>query len=483
MLKQTLQQKQLQKLSPQQIQLMKLIQLHTQEFEDRIKEEIEENPALDEGREADPDNLSNEETWEDEPNNDPLKDLEDFLPEDEIPDYRTQSSNYSSDDEDRSMPVGESKSFSDIVRAQVGMLTLNEQEQQLAHYIIGSLDDSGYLERPLDRIADDLAFSVGVYTDEAALLRVLKQVQALDPPGIGARDLRECLLLQLQRKSQTPVVAIAISIVKDYFEEFSKKHYEKLTQRLQCTQEELKEAVAMISKLNPKPGNTIATGKPTETVTPDFILDSNDGELELSLNSRNAPQLHVSRQMREILETYQNDKDSKSAKEAAVYAKQKIDSAKWFIDAIKQRQDTLLRTMSAIVEYQREYFLSGDERQLKPMILKDIADKIKMDISTISRVASNKYIQTPYGTFLIKKFFSESMKNEEGEDVSTIKIKKILEEVIEEENPKKPLTDEKLAKILKEKGYPIARRTIAKYREQLNIPIARLRKTLWWRVG
>ncbi|MCH8553730.1 MAG: RNA polymerase factor sigma-54 [Schleiferiaceae bacterium] len=478
MLKQTLQQKQLQKLSPQQIQLMKLIQLHTQEFEDRIKEEIEENPALDEGREADPDNLSNEETWEDEPNNDPLKDLEDFLPEDEIPDYRTQSSNYSSDDEDRSMPVGESKSFSDIVRAQVGMLTLNEQEQQLAHYIIGSLDDSGYLERPLDRIADDLAFSVGVYTDEAALLRVLKQVQALDPPGIGARDLRECLLLQLQRKSQTPVVAIAISIVKDYFEEFSKKHYEKLTQRLQCTQEELKEAVAMISKLNPKPGNTIATGKPTETVTPDFILDSNDGELELSLNSRNAPQLHVSRQMREILETYQNDKDSKSAKEAAVYAKQKIDSAKWFIDAIKQRQDTLLRTMSAIVEYQREYFLSGDERQLKPMILKDIADKIKMDISTISRVASNKYIQTPYGTFLIKKFFSESMKNEEGEDVSTIKIKKILEEVIEEENPKKPLTDEKLAKILKEKGYPIARRTIAKYREQLNIPIARLRKTL-----
>ncbi len=478
MLKQTLQQKQLQKLSPQQIQLMKLIQLHTQEFEDRIKEEIEENPALDEGREADPDNLSNEENWEDEPNNDPLKDLEDFLPEDEIPDYRTQSSNYSSDDEDRSMPVGESKSFSDIVRAQVGMLTLNEQEQQLAHYIIGSLDDSGYLERPLDRIADDLAFSVGIYTDEAALLRVLKQVQALDPPGIGARSLRECLLLQLQRKSQTSVVAIAISIVKDYFEEFSKKHYEKLTQRLQCTQEELKEAVAMISKLNPKPGNTIATGKPTETVTPDFILDSNDGELELSLNSRNAPQLHVSRQMREILETYQNDKDSKSAKEAAVYAKQKIDSAKWFIDAIKQRQDTLLRTMSAIVEYQREYFLSGDERQLKPMILKDIADKIKMDISTISRVASNKYIQTPYGTFLIKKFFSESMKNEEGEDVSTIKIKKILEEVIEEENPKKPLTDEKLAKILKEKGYPIARRTIAKYREQLNIPIARLRKTL-----
>jgi RNA polymerase sigma-54 factor len=304
-------------------------------------------------------------------------------------------------------------------------------------------------------------------------------VQSLEPAGIGARDLRECLLLQLRRKSKTQANANALRIVDEQFDPFTKKHFDKLLYRLDLTDETLRDALTVISKLNPKPGNTLNTGgKPTETVTPDFLLQVEDGEMTLTLNGRNAPQLHVSRQMREILETYQNDKTSKSARDAAVYAKQKIDAAKWFIDAVKQRQDTLLRTMNAIVNYQRDYFLSGDERQMRPMILKDIADIVQMDISTISRVASNKYIQTPYGTFLIKTFFSESMKNEEGEDVSTIRIKKFLEELIDEEDKRHPLTDDELAKLIKEKGIPIARRTIAKYREQLNIPIARMRKTL-----
>jgi RNA polymerase sigma-54 factor len=479
-LKQTLHQKLTQKLSPQQIQLMKLVQLQTQEFEDRIKEEIEENPALDEGAEA-PD-FENEEEWGDDDEqqeHDPMSDLEDFLPEDEIPDYKTQSSNYSPDDEQRTVPLVEAVSFKEQVISQIGMLNLTEQEYQMALYIIGSLDDSGYLDRELDRMADDLAFSQGIYTTAEALEHVLYRIQELEPAGIGARDLQECLLLQVKRKSQTPPVRLAVKILDEQFDAFSKKHYDKLVSRLDIDDQKLRDAISIISRLNPKPGNTFSTGgKPTETITPDFILSIDDGEMELTLNSRNTPQLHVSRQMREILETYQHDKKSRSARDAALYAKQKIDAAKWFIDAIKQRHDTLLRAMSAIVNFQREFFLSGDERMMRPMILKDIADIVQMDISTISRVASNKYIQTPYGTFLIKTFFSESMKSEDGEDVSTIKIKKFLEELIEEEDKRRPLTDEKLAKLIKAKGIPIARRTIAKYREQLNIPIARMRKVL-----
>ncbi len=481
MLKQGLQQKLAQKLSPLQIQLMKMVQLQTQEFEDRLKEEIEENPALDEGREdEDPkDEWDNQEDDAANEEQDPLSNLEEFLPEDEIPDYRTQSSNYSPDDEDRVIPIAENVSFKEQLVSQMGLLNLTDDQKKMAVYIIGSLDDSGYLERELDRIADDLAFSQGIYATVEDLEYVLGQVQSLEPAGIGARDLRECLLLQLRRKSKTQANANALRIVDEQFDPFTKKHFDKLLYRLDLTDETLRDALTVISKLNPKPGNTLNTGgKPTETVTPDFLLQVEDGEMTLTLNGRNAPQLHVSRQMREILETYQNDKTSKSARDAAVYAKQKIDAAKWFIDAVKQRQDTLLRTMNAIVNYQRDYFLSGDERQMRPMILKDIADIVQMDISTISRVASNKYIQTPYGTFLIKTFFSESMKNEEGEDVSTIRIKKFLEELIDEEDKRHPLTDDELAKLIKEKGIPIARRTIAKYREQLNIPIARMRKTL-----
>jgi RNA polymerase sigma-54 factor len=480
-LKQGLQQKLAQKLSPLQIQLMKMVQLQTQEFEDRLKEEIEENPALDEGREdEDPkDEWDNQEDDAANEEQDPLSNLEEFLPEDEIPDYRTQSSNYSPDDEDRVIPIAENVSFKEQLVSQMGLLNLTDDQKKMAVYIIGSLDDSGYLERELDRIADDLAFSQGIYATVEDLEYVLGQVQSLEPAGIGARDLRECLLLQLRRKSKTQANANALRIVDEQFDPFTKKHFDKLLYRLDLTDETLRDALTVISKLNPKPGNTLNTGgKPTETVTPDFLLQVEDGEMTLTLNGRNAPQLHVSRQMREILETYQNDKTSKSARDAAVYAKQKIDAAKWFIDAVKQRQDTLLRTMNAIVNYQRDYFLSGDERQMRPMILKDIADIVQMDISTISRVASNKYIQTPYGTFLIKTFFSESMKNEEGEDVSTIRIKKFLEELIDEEDKRHPLTDDELAKLIKEKGIPIARRTIAKYREQLNIPIARMRKTL-----
>lgn len=481
MLKQGLQQKLTQKLSPLQIQLMKMVQLQTQEFEDRLKEEIEENPALDEGREDEEpkDEWDNQEEEAQQDEQDPLSNLEEFLPEDEIPDYRTQSSNYSPDDEDRVVPIAEYVSFKEQLVSQMGMLNLTESQKKMAVYIIGSLDDSGYLERELDRIADDLAFSQGIYATVEDLEYVLSQVQSLEPAGIGARDLRECLLLQLRRKSKTQANANALRIVEEQFDPFTKKHFDKLLYRLDLTDETLRDALTVISKLNPKPGNTLNTGgKPTETVTPDFLLQVEDGEMTLTLNSRNAPQLHVSRQMREILETYQNDKTSKSARDAAIYAKQKIDAAKWFIDAVKQRQDTLLRTMNAIVNYQRAYFLSGDERMMRPMILKDIADIVQMDISTISRVASNKYIQTPYGTFLIKTFFSESMKNEEGEDISTIRIKKILEELIDEEDKQQPLTDDELAKMIKEKGIPIARRTIAKYREQLNIPIARMRKTL-----
>lgn len=486
MLKQQLSQKLLQKLSPQQIQLMKLIQLPTQALEQKIKEELEANPALEEGREDDmsaEDRLNEgDDTYDNDSDVIEAEDInvDEYLSDDEVPDYRYRANNYSADDEETSVPVSGGTSFHEYLTTQLGMRNLTGENRLVAEYLLGNIDDDGYIRRDLSSIVDDLAFTQNIFTDEARLEKILKEIQDLDPPGVGARDLKECLLLQLYRRQPTASILTAIAILEEHFDEFIKKHYQKMMDRLEIDEEFLKDAIHEISRLNPKPGNSSSnTQQSIQTVIPDFIINIQDGELELSLNARNAPELNVSREYKEMLESYKNTKEkNKSQKEAILFVKQKLDGAKWFIDAIRQRQQTLMLTMSSIMNFQKEYFLSGDQRKLKPMILKDIADEISMDISTVSRVASNKYVQTPYGTFLIKEFFSESMKNEAGEDVSTKQIKKILEDSIGEEDKKKPLTDEKLAKLLKEKGFPIARRTVAKYREQLNIPVARLRKQL-----
>ena len=486
MLKQQLSQKLLQKLSPQQIQLMKLIQLPTQALEQKIKEEMEANPALEEGKEDDlsaEDRLNDgEDTYDNDSDVIEAEDInvDEYLSDDEIPDYRYRANNYSADDEETRVPVSGGTSFHEYLTTQLGMRDLTGEDRLVAEYLLGNIDDDGYIRRDLASIVDDLAFTQNIFTDEARLEKILEEIQDLDPPGVGARDLKECLLLQLYRKEPTASIRTAIAILEDHFDEFIKKHYQKMMDRLEIDEGFLKDAIQEISRLNPKPGNSSSnTQQSIQTVIPDFIINIQDGELELSLNARNAPELNVSREYKEMLEAYKNTKEkNKSQKEAILFVKQKLDGAKWFIDAIRQRQQTLMLTMSSIMNFQKEYFLSGDQRKLKPMILKDIADEIGMDISTVSRVASNKYVQTPYGTFLIKEFFSESMKNEAGEDVSTKQIKKILEDSIAEENKKKPLTDEKLAKLLKDKGFPIARRTVAKYREQLNIPVARLRKQL-----
>jgi RNA polymerase sigma-54 factor len=486
MLKQQLSQKLLQKLSPQQIQLMKLIQLPTQALEQKIKEEMEANPALEEGKEDDlsaEDRLNDgEDTYDNDSDVIEAEDInvDEYLSDDEIPDYRYRANNYSADDEETRVPVSGGTSFHEYLTTQLGMRDLTGEDRLVAEYLLGNIDDDGYIRRDLASIVDDLAFTQNIFTDEARLEKILEEIQDLDPPGVGARDLKECLLLQLYRKEPTASIRTAIAILEDHFDEFIKKHYQKMMDRLEIDEGFLKDAIREISRLNPKPGNSSSnTQQSIQTVIPDFIINIQDGELELSLNARNAPELNVSREYKEMLEAYKNTKEkNKSQKEAILFVKQKLDGAKWFIDAIRQRQQTLMLTMSSIMNFQKEYFLSGDQRKLKPMILKDIADEIGMDISTVSRVASNKYVQTPYGTFLIKEFFSESMKNEAGEDVSTKQIKKILEDSIAEENKKKPLTDEKLAKLLKDKGFPIARRTVAKYREQLNIPVARLRKQL-----
>ena len=374
------------------------------------------------------------------------------------------------------------KSFHENLQDQLGLRPLNEREYQIAMHIIGNIDDSGYIKRSLDAMVDDLALAQNISTKKSELERLLSIIQEFDPVGVGARNLQECLLLQLERKDyETEALKNAIKIIKRSFSDFTKKHYEKITKKLDLTEDQLKEAIAEILTLNPKPGNSLGdTGKTSEYIIPDFILSNNDGELELTLNSKNAPELRVSKTYSEMLKTFADSKNKKDKKqkEAIMFVKQKLDSAKWFIDAIKQRQHTLLVTMEAIMEHQKEYFLEGDETMLKPMILKDIADKVNLDISTISRVVNSKYVQTPFGTFLLKSFFSESMEKESGEVVSTREIKKILQDCIDAEDKKKPVTDEALAKILKEKGYNIARRTVAKYREQLNIPVARLRKEL-----
>ncbi|MBT7659950.1 MAG: RNA polymerase factor sigma-54 [Bacteroidetes bacterium] len=480
MLKQNLSQKLQQKLSPQQIQLMKLVQLQTQSLEARIKQEIEENPALQEGKEKAEDNFENDASDEREVR-DSMEEInwDDYLGDDETPDYRTKANNYSSDDEMYEAPVLVNESFHDSLISQLRLRDLSSEELELVVYLVGTIDDDGLLRRDLIDIVDDLAFSQGVFTEEKELERLLEIIQDLDPPGVGGRDLRECLMLQLERKRPSFKVNLALSILDNHFDSFVKRHYQKLMDRLGVNEDELRDAIEEIGRLNPKPGGSSNLSRPTENVIPDYNLQIVDDELELTLNGRNAPELSLSRQYRDMLEHYKASKEkNKAEKEAALFVKQKLDSAKWFIDAIVQRQQTLMLTMQSILNYQRDYFLTGDERKLRPMILKDIAEEIGMDISTVSRVASNKYIQTPYGTFLIKRFFSESMTNSDGEEVSTREIKKILEDTVGEEDKRKPLTDDALAKILKEKGYPIARRTVAKYREQLDIPVARMRKEL-----
>lgn len=483
MLKQSLQQKLQQKLSPQQIQLMKLIQLPTQAFEQKLAQEIEENPALEFGKENSEEFEDSQQDEYDETGNESIEtdiNIDDYLSDDEIPSYKLQTSNYSSDDEDSRIPYSGGITFNQHLTNQLNTFSLDPQEAQIAEFMVGCIDDNGYIRRTLEDIVDDLAFSENIYTSENEVEKILAIIHQLDPAGVGARTLKECLLIQLRRKAETKERALAIDILSSSFEQFVKKHYQKLAQKFNISMEELKGAIKEIERLNPKPGGSFA-GNLTmvEHIVPDFNIRITDGELELSLNARNAPDLHISREYDNMLKGYSESKDkSRSQKDAIMFIKQKLDAAKWFIDAIKQRQQTLMITMSAIVNYQKEYLLTGDERKLRPMVLKDIADEIKMDVSTVSRVANSKYVDTPYGTKLVKEFFSESMKNEQGEDVSTREIKKILQTEIENEDKTKPVTDEKLSKLLKERGYLIARRTVAKYREQLDIPVARLRKKI-----
>lgn len=488
MLKQNLNLKLTQKLSPQQIQLMKLIQLPTQAFEQRLQEEMVENPALegdvDASLDSYEDSFDNSNDDYDDYDNEHIDtgdlNIDEYLSNDETPDYKYQTNNYSDDDEEKSLPIAAQMSFHQDLINQLNTFILTDEDREIAEFLVGSIEDSGYIRRSIQDIVDDMAFTQGIYTDEKTVERILTIVQQLEPSGVGARDLQECLLIQLKHKTPTDSVSLAIDIIDKQFDAFTKKHYDKLLQKFDVSKEQLKKAIDEIEKLNPKPGGSFdSSSRVVEHVVPDFTIRVIDGELELTLNSRNAPELHVSKDYQEMLKTYKDSSEKSSAqKDAVQFIKQKLDSAKWFIDAIKQRQETLMVTMNAIMHFQYEYFLEGEETKLKPMILKDIADMIGLDISTVSRVANSKYVETPYGTKLIKEFFSEAMKNTEGEDVSTIEIKKILEQVIAEEDKNKPLPDEDLAVILKERGYPIARRTVAKYREQLDIPVARLRKKI-----
>lgn len=468
---------------------MKLIQLPTQAFEQRLKEEMVENPALETGKEDEyesADEYSNEDSYDEYDDYEGERidadeiNIDEYLSDDETPGYKLQANNYSDDDDDRTMPFAATVSFHQSLIDQLNTFILSENERDIAEFLVGSIDDMGYIRRSIPDIVDDMAFTQGIYTDEKTVERILHIIHQLEPAGVGARDLQECLLLQLKSKTPTPSVELATDILEHQFDAFTKKHYDKLLQRYDIKQDQLRKAIDEIEHLNPKPGGAYeSSNKTVEHVVPDFSIKIVDGELELSLNGRNAPELHVSKDYQEMLQSYKASRDkSAQQKDAVQFIKQKLDSAKWFIDAIRQRQETLYVTMNAIMHYQEEYFLDGDEAKLKPMILKDIADLIGLDISTVSRVANSKYVETPYGTKLIKEFFSEAMKNDQGEDVSTIEIKKILKTVIEDEDKRKPLPDDKLAEILKDKGYPIARRTIAKYREQLDIPVARMRKKI-----
>ena len=479
-LKQQLAQRLEQRLSPQQIQLMKLLQVPTMELDQRIKQEIEENPALEEGIEFEEEEYEAQEEDYNEDENVIEFDLSEYM-DDESPDYKTQVNNYSKDDEERGIPLSGEQSFQDKLLEQLHLLDLDNTQFSIADVIIGNLDESGYLSRTIYALVDDLAFASNIYVTEQEVEAILKLVQELDPPGVGARDLRECLLLQLNRVHDGDITRYtAKKIVQNHFEEFIKKHYSKISDKLEIEEADLKDAIDVILKLNPKPGGSMKEStKPLQQVTPDFTVYELEGQLELSINGRNAPDLKVSREYENMMRSYaEGSKVSKTDKEALTFVKQKLDNAKWFIDAIKQRQQTLLLTMNAIMNYQRKYFLTGDETNLRPMILKDIAELVGLDISTVSRVANSKYVQTNYGVFPLKYFFSESLAKENGEEVSTREVKKILLDAIEAEDKRNPLTDDQLVVVLKEKGYGIARRTIAKYREQLNVPVARLRKEL-----
>ncbi len=489
MLKQFLNFKLSQKLSPQQIQLMKLIQLPTQAFEQRLLEEMNENPALegttDQEEIFEKDEFDNNDDYDDDDYGNESIDsgdvnIDEYLSNDEMPDYKTQSNNYSDDDDERESPLSAGVSFHQDLINQLNTFILNDAEREIAEFLVGSIDDMGYIRRSIVDIVDDMAFTQAIYTDEKSVEKMLHVIHELEPSGVGARDLQECLLLQLKHKTPTEYVALAISIIEDQFEAFSKKHYDKLTAKFNVSNEQLKSAIQEIEKLNPKPGGSFTgNNRITENVVPDFAIRIIDDELELTLNGRNAPALHVSKDYQEMMQTYKDSRDKSNAqKDAVQFIKQKLDSAKWFIDAIRQRQETLFVTMNAIMHFQQEFFLDGDETKMKPMILKDIADMVGLDISTVSRVANSKYVETPYGTKLIKEFFSEAMTNDQGEEVSTLEIKKILKDVIDEEDKNKPLPDDQLAEILKDRGYPIARRTIAKYRELLDIPVARMRKKM-----
>ena len=486
------------KLSPQQIQLMKLLQLPLIELEQRIKEEMEANPALEDSHENDyddneptvdePDNGENDD-YNDEDvdfSKDDEFDINDYLPDEELDDYsyKLQANNYSSDDDAYETPVVNEETFQDYLNQQLAYHDLTDEQLLIGEYIIGNLDDNGYLNRPVPNIVDDLLFTMNLSTTEQEVETVLHIVQHLDPPGIAARNLQECLLIQLQRmqeENQSPYTdyKLSMDIIKDYFEEFTKKHYDRIAKKMDVSNRELKPALDAILKLNPKPADaSIASTKNIHYITPDFFVTVRDGKVELSLDGRNVPELHVSKQYLKMLDEFSRSKDTRNMQEAAQFVKQKIDAAKWFIDAISQRQNTLYTTMKAIVDLQEDYFLTGDETKLKPMILKDVADKIGLDISTVSRVANSKYVQTPYGTFQLKFFFSEGITNDEGEEVSTREIKKILKDSVDNEDKANPMTDEQLMYVLKDKGYPIARRTVAKYREQLGIPVGRMRKRI-----
>lgn len=485
MLKQHLQLKLAQKLSPQQIQLMKLIQLPTQAFEQRIRQELEENPALEKGKEALESDV-NDDFEDDLYDNDSQEidaqdvNIDDYLSDDEIPDYKTQSNNYA-EQEEREIPYAAGQSFYQSLIDQLNQQMTTEREWLIGAFLIGSIDESGYLRRPMLDLLDDLAFNENLIASEQEVAQVIIQhLHKLDPAGVGARTLEECLLIQLSRKTPTEAVKNAVLLLTEAFDAFTKKHYDKIMTRLKWHEETLRDALNEIEKLNPKPGSAFTEqGKITEHIIPDFTLLVQDGSIDIQLNGRNAPELHVSQTYQTLMHTYKDGADkTPSLKEAVTFIKHKLDAAQWFIDAIKQRQDTLIKTMSAIVAHQKEYFLTGDETKIKPLILKDIAQEIQMDISTVSRVVNSKYVDTPYGTHLVKYYFSEGMKNEQGEDISTKEIKTILAHIIESEDKSAPLNDDQLTSLLKEKGYPIARRTVAKYREQLGLPVARLRKAL-----
>jgi RNA polymerase sigma-54 factor len=491
-LSQSLQQKLLQKLSPQQIQLMKLLQVPTANLEERIKEELEENPALELSEEdhTDPDDQKDEveatdEDYEMDGSEDEYDslDISDYVTEgdDEVGDYKLRDDNYPEIDDNKVIPYKVETTFHDVLADQLGMLKMDERTRKIAEQIVGSIDDDGYLRRETTSIQDDLAFRQNIEVTESEIEKIIEKIQQFDPPGVCARNLQECLLIQLHRKlKEGKKVQTAIDVLSHYFDEFTKKHYDKIQRGLGLNDDELKEVINQIIKLSPKPGGNVGElNKGESYVIPDFFVHNNGGKLEITLNSKNAPDLRISEGYRDMLKDYdRGSKKDKRQKEAVLFIKQKIDAAKWFIDAIKQRQHTLLSTMQTILDYQREFFLTGDETTLRPMILKDIAERTGLDISTVSRVANSKFVQTEFGTYRLKFFFSESLSTDSGEEVSTREVKKILSNMVEAENKKKPLSDERLTELLQEKGYNIARRTVAKYREQLNIPVARLRKEL-----